>query len=60
MDNRHRSGQIEFSVSSEETIMTNRKSGRKGCAELRPNGKDIGRMLNANYRSLIDNGFRIH
>ena len=43
-------------LSLPKKIMTNRILGRKGSAELRPSGNDIGRMLNANYISLIDNG----
>lgn len=56
MDNEYGSGQIEFSVSSEKIIMTNRKVRKKVSEELGLTGKHIGRMLNANYIPLINNG----
>ena len=60
MDKGYGSGKIEFSVTSEEIIMTNRRLRKKGSEELGPTGKHVGRMLNSNYISLIKNGFRFY
>ena len=60
VDDGYGSGQIDFSPFREIIIVTNRNSRRGGNAELGPNRRQIASMLNANYKSLIDNGCRFH